>query len=286
MMKNRTTTHLQIRYVKIKFVLTMGLFILLLGVATWYIWLTYYSANQLINAANSRKSKRIELLLMFGADPNIPDDRGFAPIYFTIPIFEPFKKDESITCTKILLEGGADVDLIDANGMTALILAAYGGHTSTVNLLISYKANLDKLDQNGISALSYAINRQHLEIIEALLEAGANPNLRDSSGYTPLHTTVFSAYRPSVLIAETIIGHGGDVNATDNDGQTPLHAAVSDGHHIKLIKFLLSNGADPCIIDQDGRKAIDLAKDDKVANIILQFIGTRATTVGAEGQIP
>jgi ankyrin repeat protein len=81
-----------------------------------------------------------------------------------------------------LLKKGADVNAIDAQGWTALAIAAYNGHTDCVKVLLEYKPNLNQEtfgiylfagdNQVGRTALYLARQNGHTEIVQ-LLEAAA-----------------------------------------------------------------------------------------------------------------
>ncbi|KAJ7900246.1 ankyrin repeat-containing domain protein [Mycena olivaceomarginata] len=52
---------------------------------------------------------------------------------------------------------------------------------------------------------------------------------------------------------------GINLNAKDEFGYTPLHLAADRGHS-SIVKFLLENGADPTIKDEDDMPAVELAQ--------------------------
>lgn len=60
---------------------------------------------------------------------------------------------------RMLLERGADVNLFDNNGCTALMRAAYGGYASLVEELIAYGADKEMVDKEGNKAIHYV--REH-----------------------------------------------------------------------------------------------------------------------------
>lgn len=57
---------------------------------------------------------------------------------------------------KKLLENGADPNARDAEGRTALIAAAYMGHSEIVSVLLEYGADINHQDSDGRTALSVA----------------------------------------------------------------------------------------------------------------------------------
>ena len=55
---------------------------------------------------------------------------------------------------------------------------------ATINLLIKRGADLDLIDNRGQSALMTAARQNHLTLYELLLAAGADPALKDKEGLT------------------------------------------------------------------------------------------------------
>ena len=70
---------------------------------------------------------------------------------------------------------GADPDLADAAGHTAMMDAATNGHLEVVRLLITRNADVDATDGKGDNALGAAERGGHDEVTAALKEAGAKP---------------------------------------------------------------------------------------------------------------
>ena len=77
-----------------------------------------------------------------------------------------------------------------------------------------------------------------------------------------------------------------DVNSRDEAGRTPLLLAASRGH-FEVCKLLLDAGADPCVIDNYGKNAIDFAvAGGRVDVIILMYMSrSRQTTDGVKRDV-
>ena len=69
-----------------------------------------------------------------------------------------------------LVQQGTPVDARDAEGKTALMLAAMNGHTATVQRLLALRANPALVDREGLTAAQLAAQRGHTRLAE-LLEA-------------------------------------------------------------------------------------------------------------------
>ena len=91
-----------------------------------------------------------------------------------------------------LLELGADIDVRNYKGKTALHCAAKAGFFKVVDLLIEKGATIDAPDNNGETALFEAIRSTIKDgeklraAIEVLLVEGADPNLKNGKGLTPM----------------------------------------------------------------------------------------------------
>ncbi|MFD5874984.1 MULTISPECIES: ankyrin repeat domain-containing protein [unclassified Streptomyces] len=69
---------------------------------------------------------------------------------------------------------GLPVDVQDAGGNTALMLAAYHGHTATVRALIGRGADVDLRNGRDQSPVAGALFKGEDAIVGALVEAGAD----------------------------------------------------------------------------------------------------------------
>ncbi|KAJ5570535.1 uncharacterized protein N7459_009965 [Penicillium hispanicum] len=81
--------------------------------------------------------KAVDLLLTYGADPEVEDPRtGLKPIYFLagIGVSHPGRAEAA----KLLLKKGADLFRISENGESVLVTAARAGHTPMVTMLLGY----------------------------------------------------------------------------------------------------------------------------------------------------
>jgi len=78
--------------------------------------------------------------------------------------------------TALTLAEGADVDSINGHGWSCLHLAIANSHEEIARLLIDNGANVEVLDNAGMSPLFLSAMLGKLDILQPLLEAGAKPN--------------------------------------------------------------------------------------------------------------
>jgi len=125
-----------------------------------------------------------------------------------------------------LLDLGFPVDAPDAQGCTALLRAAGGGHRATVDMLISRGADPQHAANTGATPLSAAVSMRQAEIVDDLLACGAQIEYRLPGGVTVL---MLAAALGLPDIAARLLTAGAHVHASDSQGLTPLHCAALFG---------------------------------------------------------
>ena len=86
------------------------------------------------------------------------------------------------TWLRFLLGRGANPNLADKNGVTALQLASDLGWTDGVEILVGAGASIDLTNSAGETPLISAVHRRDTALVRALLAAGADPDRTDNSG--------------------------------------------------------------------------------------------------------
>ena len=115
-------------------------------------------------------------------------------------------KHRKFDVLQVLLDAGADVDLVDRVGNTALHRAALGegkGSLDAVKLLLAAGADVNAVGLGQSTPLHVAVRSGNPAIVRALLEAEADVTLVDSSGRSSLAVAV-SANR-SRAAAEVLV---------------------------------------------------------------------------------
>ena len=150
---------------------------------------------------------------------------------------------------EVLFSVGADPNIKNKEGNTALHEATLGEDEEVALLLIQSGADVNASNNEGVTPLCFASGMGLPRVVSALLERGANPNVR-TEGMTPLHMATgisFLRRKPSgewesfsemlkrtgrdgtdfLKVAKALVEAGAEVNALRSQGKkrTPLDMA-------------------------------------------------------------
>src|SRR5207247_10256570 len=92
------------------------------------------------------------------------------------------------TLIRSLLDSGADVNVAQADGTTALHWAVYNDDAETAALLVKRRANVNAANRYGVPPLSLACTNGNGDLVKLLLDAGADANASLQGGETVLMT--------------------------------------------------------------------------------------------------
>jgi hypothetical protein len=133
------------------------------------------------------------------------------------------------------IEAGVDVNALDEQQRTALLLASFNGHASVVKLLLEQDALLGHRDAMGCTALMFAATGANAETVELLLDAGAEINAVDTGeGFTAL---MHAAAEGQVKVVQILLKYNADPAIRDLDGDTARDFATQNGHS-EVVKLL------------------------------------------------
>jgi uncharacterized protein len=178
--------------------------------------------------------------------------------------------------------------VLPRGGWSAAMFAAREGAADAARALAKSGANLDLADPEGTTALIIAIINGHYDVAAVLVEKGANPNLADVKGMTPLYAAVDMhtigdtfgrPYPPKDVIdgslnaARVLIKGGANVNAQlkapilkrvydagDNrlgEGATPFMRAARKCD-VEMMRLLLDAKADVMLTQKSGNTPVML----------------------------
>ena len=185
----------------------------------------------------------------------------------------------------------------DKNGVTLLMRAAKAGNDWDVNLLLKNGADVNLRDKDGWTALMYAVRYQNnMNILNMLIENAAYIRVRNKFNATPLLMAADYSQNPEIIsvllknrsVSEDEVFRAFIFAITGNSssdhireakiklfldmgiplnrlwkGQTPLMYAAQYGKSTLVLKQLIDAGANLALQDENGNTAFEYAKANK-----------------------
>ncbi|BFZ07106.1 hypothetical protein BsWGS_10145 [Bradybaena similaris] len=157
---------------------------------------------------------------------------------------------------QLLLQAGANPNIQDKNGKTALMYAAERNVTKFCEMLMNYSADVGIQDSRGKTAYMYVTDSQCLQV---LLSPAANvANCKFNYECGPVKSQNKKLYRP---LPEYL-------NIKDNEGKTALmYAAMGD--LASCCKLLIDHCCNVNIQDNEGRTALMYASSLDCMNALM-----------------
>jgi ankyrin repeat protein len=220
--------------------------------------------------------------------------------------------------TRILIDGGADVNAVAGDGKTALALAIFNGNYDVASLLVDRKADVNKADAQRFTPLVWAVDRRTMEtapnfpwmvtadplpLIRKLLDGGADPNavvnntprarMREGSPRIVFSTALMrAAFAADLELVKLLLDHGADPKIISRDGETMVSAAAGlafiHGYHrgkspqerLQVVKLFVELGNDVNQADDYGITAL-MAAGNYGDVPIIQYLIDVGADVGA-----
>jgi ankyrin repeat protein len=184
---------------------------------------------------------------------------------------------------RALVERGADVNVAQGDGMTALHWAAERGDAEMTRFLLDRGAETGAITRIGDrTPLHLAARAGKPATVNLLLEAGADPmTTTESGGSTALH---FAAAAGNTAIVRALLEHGAEIDAPEATwAQTPLMWAASAGR-LAAVKTLIDAGADleatSRVEDIPAASAASRAGEDRREEVLAEFREEAGNPVG------
>ncbi len=210
--------------------------------------------------------KSLRVLAKAGADLNVADNKGHTALMTAIGMHYS-------TTVKTLVELGADVNkqgtYAEGPVMPPLTLAMQLGHADIVATLLSAKVSFDQVGPDGQTPLTAGAGNGRLEAVKFALAHGATADVKNREGYTALQLAVRGGYND---VVKALIDAKADPNMALPGGGVPLIEAVR-GRHEDVAETLLAAGAKVNAQDAGGTTALLVAagqEDEGAVKMLLE----------------
>ncbi len=184
---------------------------------------------------------------------------------------------------KFVEKDGVDVNIVDHDKRTPLIIATDEKKLEVMNYLLQNKADVNIPDEDGDTALMHAAKEGLDNMVLAMLARDAHVNARNNKKETALMEASDEGHPGTVQL---LLENAADANFVDNDGETALLKAVREyaeemrerdsnkrdtkKRYMKVIALLV-----PKTNSQNLQKALKATKDQKVKKIIQYELNDR-----------
>ncbi|MCI2229042.1 ankyrin repeat domain-containing protein [Polaribacter sp. MSW13] len=256
--------------------------------------------NAMLFASQGSRNKKntletYQFLEKNGVKLNVVDSKNRNPLHFIA------RNNKEIRVYKYFIDKGVDVNLQDEEGNSPFINAASSSTLEVIKFLSKYVKNINLKNKKGLTALTNAVHRNSVDVVEFLLEKGADITTTDKEGNTLSYYLInnFSTKKPEVfenklkvlekngLVVNKLQSSGNtllhiatqknnlallkrlasfkiDVNTKNKKNLSALQIAVMKAKDVKIIKYLLSIGADKSVKTDFEESIFDLASENEL----------------------
>lgn len=167
--------------------------------------------------------------------------------------FKAVGSDDAGTVER-LIQRGFDANSLDERGQPGMLLVLRDGSFRVAEVLLAQRQlNVDVVNANGETPLMMAALKGHTQWMRRLLDRGA---VIERQGWTPLH---YAATGPEPAAVALLLERGARVDVLSPNATTPLMMAARYGDEAS-VKLLLARGADPRLRNQRDMSAADFAR--------------------------
>jgi ankyrin repeat protein len=183
------------------------------------------------------KDELIRFLVQAGAELNevkgAKRKKGYSPLMYGGEI-------GNTEYLQLFLDNGAEVDLQNGVGDTALLIGASANKLEAISLLLANGAEVDFQNGVGDTALLIAVSANKLETISLLLANGAGVDLQNDNGDTAL---IKASAAGNLPIVRVLVDGGADPSIGNKGGLTPYWFAKRNNDE-EMAEYLAAHGAD------------------------------------------
>ncbi|XP_077297906.1 uncharacterized protein LOC143919454 [Arctopsyche grandis] len=199
-----------------------------------------YGDTPFMIAVRWRKHDLIELMLDYGANPNIRNKKGNTSLFDIV-------EHGDIETLKVFLDR-ADLNMTNIDGETALCRSIVVRKPEMFNLLLEHGADPTITNKHKNTVIHTIVEFNEVERFKSILNKGVNLNICDVDGFSLLHYAVKNV---NIEIFQLLLDENVDLNIPNNHGETPIFYAIRCCNY-KAVELLLERGADTNMVNKNG----------------------------------
>lgn len=162
------------------------------------------------------------LLLENGADVDARNELGETPLLHAIRDRDPSRHETDMCEQDPQAETPEEEEEGEEEEAPPKVAGASGG--AIVRMLLDKGANINLMNDLGVTPLHCAAGNAYIEVVKILLEHGADITARDSRGHTPLFSAAGGSYSyrykgndGHIAVMRLLLEKGADIYARGND---------------------------------------------------------------------
>lgn len=217
--------------------------------------------------------KMFKILIQHKPNVNIVDRNGLTPLMIAC-------QTKQRPLIKLILDvPNLDVNIIDHNGLNAFMYSCING-LEEVALILSNQTNLDHLSQTNWTPLMFACHYKLPFVAKKIIASGQSlPNHVDQHGWSAL--MMACKYKLSEIAIRLVNTSGVDVNIVNDNGWTALMFASRNGLQNVVTELLKKTNIKIDITNKKGETALLLSCVGRFEQIALQLINTNQSNPNA-----
>ncbi|WP_121628765.1 ankyrin repeat domain-containing protein [Poseidonibacter antarcticus] len=221
-----------------------------------------------------------------------------------VSLFDKIYEDRdyiNVNFLKFLIENEVDINKIDEDGYSALIVSTLKGDFDIVKLLVEYGGDVNNITKDDSTPLLCSLDAENnnFELIKYFVEKGADINYQAEDGFSLFSYLLIlsdksylnnieyvSSYYDDISeqdildLIQYLIDNGADLNSKINNTFSLFAFACIFGN-IKMVKLLLENGANPNISIKGksfflflliSSKIFRLVFDNKIPEVLFEIM--------------
>ncbi|MBI2520081.1 MAG: ankyrin repeat domain-containing protein [Bdellovibrio sp.] len=229
-----------------------------------------------------RRSNTLRVLVENGANLESRDSAGRTPLMDAVEGL-----DVDMATVRVLVEAGADVNAVALNGGDVLSRASKNGSAALIRYLMDHGAVIRPPEctggMNPIMAASAGGNLAFLE--RAVLEVRRFINRRGTNNQTAL---MLAAKEGKYSTYKFLLQQGADWNLTDEEGNNLLMLAI-DGGDIRIVRDLLDKGINVNHLSNHRNNPLSRAiwkNNPAIIKLLMQKGADASIPTGPFGKLP